>query len=110
MNESRAASHESLIKYKVKFYKKGYMVYISHLDLMKLFRRALRRSGLPYVLTGGFNPRVKISMPKALKVGTESDSEEMELWLKERRTPEEIREALNKEMPEGIGVLEIVAA
>ncbi|GAG09244.1 unnamed protein product, partial [marine sediment metagenome] len=76
------------IRYNATFEKKGSMVYISHLDLMTLFRRAIRRANLPFVLTKGFTPRVKISMPKALKVGSESTSEEMSFWLEEKNEPE----------------------
>jgi radical SAM-linked protein len=95
------------VRYDAIFCKKGSMVYISHLDLMALFRRAMRRADLPFVLTEGFTPRVKISMPKALKVGKESDREEMSFWLSEEREPGELLEKLNKELPEGVKVLEI---
>ncbi|HPN72615.1 MAG TPA: DUF2344 domain-containing protein, partial [Candidatus Omnitrophota bacterium] len=44
-----------LTRYNAVFCKKGDMVYISHLDLMTLFRRAIRRAGLPFFLTGGFS-------------------------------------------------------
>lgn len=83
------------------------MVYISHLDLMALFRRAVRRSDLPFILTEGFTPRVKISMPKALKVGVESGSEEMSFWLDGDRGGEELQKTLNKELPVGIRILKI---
>jgi radical SAM-linked protein len=96
------------IKYNATFEKKGSMVYISHLDLMTLFRRAIRRAGLEFVLTRGFTPRVKISMPKALKVGKESNSEEMSFWLTEDKDPEELAEAINEQLPEGVRILEVV--
>ena len=95
------------IKYSAKFYKKGDLVYVSHLDLMRLFRRAIRRADFPFFLTGGFTPRVKISMPRALKLGKESDSEEFEFWLVEERDPAALIEALNSELPEGVKVTEI---
>ena len=83
------------------------MVFISHLDLMNLFRRSIRRSGLPFVLTSGFSPRVRISMPKALKLGAESKKEEMTIWLAEEERPENIKEVLNRELPEGIAIREV---
>jgi radical SAM-linked protein len=95
------------IKYDATFQKKGNMVYISHLDLMTLFRRAIRRADLSFVLTSGFTPRVKISMPKALKVGKESASEELAFWLTEERNPEELTRVINEQLPEGVKVLEI---
>ena len=39
------------------FQKTGNAVYISHLDLMRLFQRAFKRAGLPLTHTQGFNPR-----------------------------------------------------
>jgi len=99
-----------IIKYSAIFYKKGNMVYISHLDLMKLFRRAMRRADLPFVLTGGFTPRVKISMPKALKLGKESEREDMEFWLTEEKDHAELMEAINHELQEGVRVFEVVRA
>ncbi|MFH1837466.1 MAG: TIGR03936 family radical SAM-associated protein [Candidatus Omnitrophota bacterium] len=91
-----------MFKYSATFYKKGNMVYISHLDLMSLMRRAIRRADLPFVLSKGFTPRVKISMPRALSLGKESDSEEAIFYFKEEIPPEEARSKLNKEFPEGI--------
>ncbi|HNX91153.1 MAG TPA: TIGR03936 family radical SAM-associated protein, partial [Candidatus Omnitrophota bacterium] len=74
-------------KYRLNFYKKGDMVYISHLDLMSLFRRAIRRARLPFVLTQGFTPLVRISMPVALKLGKESEKEELTVWFSEKIDP-----------------------
>jgi len=96
-----------LTKYNAVFCKKGDMIYISHLDLMKLFRRAIRRADLPFFLTGGFSPRVKISMPKALKLGVESETEEIALWLTEHRAQREVMDSVNRCLPEGIKLLTI---
>jgi radical SAM-linked protein len=95
------------IKYQLAFCKKGDMVYISHLDLMKLFRRAVRRTGLPFFLTEGFTPRVKLSMPRALKLGAESEQEEMALWLTDRVSGDKIKQDINSQLPEGIKILTV---
>jgi radical SAM-linked protein len=95
------------IKYQLTFCKKGDMVYISHLDLMKLFRRAVRRTGLPFFLTEGFTPRVKLSMPRALKLGAESEQEEMALWLTDRVSGDKIKQDINSQLPEGIKILTV---
>lgn len=96
-----------LTKYNAFFCKKGDMVYISHLDLMTLFRRAIRRADLPFFLTGGFSPRVKISMPKALKLGVESENEEISLWLTENVPEGEVMNLMNKCLPEGVKIISI---
>ena len=41
---------------RILFEKKGNAVWISHLDLMRLFQRAFKRAGLPLTHTQGFNP------------------------------------------------------
>jgi radical SAM-linked protein len=94
-----------MTKYYANFYKKEAMVYISHLDLMMLMRRAIRRADLPYVLTEGFTPRVKISMPKALKLGVESGDEEIFFWLRNELDELEVKNRLNGQLPEGIKIL-----
>jgi len=91
-----------MIKYDVVFKKIGDMVYISHLDLMLMFRRAIRRSGMPFVLTKGFSPRVKISIPKALKLGVSSETEVMSLWLIREVDRDAVIKAINSELPEGV--------
>jgi len=94
-------------KYRLNFYKKGDMVYISHLDLMSLFRRAIRRARLPFVLTQGFTPLVRISMPVALKLGKESEKEELTVWFSEKIDPCVVMEKLNNQLPEGIKILDM---
>jgi len=96
-----------MLRYDAIFKKKGDMVFISHLDLMTLFRRAIRRSNLLFVLTEGFTPRVKISIPAALKLGRESENEKLSLWLKKKMDEKEIKEAINLELPSGIKITEI---
>jgi len=83
------------------------MVFISHLDLMSLFRRSIRRADLPFVLTGGFSPRVKISMPEALKLGRESEEEVLGFKLDKELDTAFIMKKLNDELPEGIRLFEV---
>lgn len=82
------------------------MIYISHLDLMRLFMRALQRAALPVKITEGFNPHPKLSIKRALKLGVESENEEAAIVLKEFIRPEEFRQRLNKHLPEGIFIKE----
>ena len=51
------------------FSKKGAMKYIGHLDLMRLFTRAMRRANLPLKMSEGFSPHPKLSFKRALKLG-----------------------------------------
>ncbi len=80
------------------------MRYISHLDLMRLFHRALRRAGLPVAITRGFSPRIKMSIMKALKLGVESRSEVALFYMNEALSPREFIARLNAKLPDGIKV------
>lgn len=91
---------------RVFFSRKGYIRFISHLDLMRAFERALRRSGLPLRMTGGFNPRPRISFPLALAVGWEAEREVMEFELDLWVPPDEAGRRLQEQMPNGLEILE----
>lgn len=86
------------------FSKKGLMKYISHLDLMRLLTRAMRRCELPLEFTCGFNPHPRLSLKRALKLGLESENEEATIVLKELINYEEFRERLQRQLPEGIQI------
>ena len=88
------------------FAKTGAMRYISHLDLMRLFMRALRRADLPIKITEGFSPHPKFSIKRALKLGLESDKEEATVVLKEQISPEDFKDKLQRQLPEGIYIRE----
>jgi radical SAM-linked protein len=81
------------------------MRFLSHLDLVRLFHRATRRAGLPVEVTKGFSPRLKVNILRALKLGLESESEEVVFYLEKDMTPQKMAEAINKKLPEGIKVL-----
>lgn len=83
------------------------MKYISHLDLMRLFIRALRRADFALKMTEGFSPHPKLSIKRALKLGLESDNEEASIILKEEIALEEFKERLQKQLPQGIEVKDV---
>jgi len=83
------------------------MRYISHLDLMRLFMRAMRRADLPLKMTEGFSPHPKLSIKRALKLGLESDNEEASIVLKELIEPQDFKERLQRQLPEGIFIKEV---
>ena len=90
------------------FEKKGNAVWISHLDLMRVFQRSFKRAGLPLTHTQGFNPRPSVSIALPLSVGVESDCEILDFDLDGKTASnEEIREKLNDALVEGVRVLEV---
>lgn len=87
------------------FSKTGRAVYISHLDLYRLFQRAVKRCKLPVWETQGFNPHVYITFALPLALGTEGVCESLDTRLTEELTFDEVRERLNAVLPGGIRVL-----
>lgn len=80
------------------------MKYISHLDLMRLFVRSMRRARLPLKLTEGFSPHPKFSIKQALKLGVESMHEEATVMLTAPVPPQEFTERLQLQLPKGIAI------
>ena len=89
------------------FSKKGLMRYISHLDLMRLFMRAMRRAELPLKMSEGFSPHPKLSLKRALKLGVESEHEEASILLRFPVAPVDFKNRLQKQLPEGIQVKDV---
>ena len=80
------------------------MKYITHLDLMRFWERALRRAGLPVAYSEGFTPHPQISLAAPLPVGTTSDAELMDVFLSERVTPKAFLSTAASQLPPGIAL------
>ena len=90
------------------FEKTGKAVWMSHLDLMRLFQRAFKRAGLALTHTQGFNPRPSVSIALPLSVGVESICELLDFDLDGTPVPcEEICGRLNNSLVEGVRVLQV---
>jgi radical SAM-linked protein len=90
------------------FEKTDNAVWISHLDLMRLFQRAFKRAGLPLTHSGGFTPRPQVSIALPLSVGVESKCELLDFDLDGQLPPmDEIRNRLNAALVPGIQVLDV---
>ena len=93
---------------RILFEKKGNAVWISHLDLMRLFQRAFKRAGLPLTHTQGFNPRPSVSIALPLSVGVESCCELLDFELDGEKIANRIvRGKLNDYLVPGIRVLKV---
>ena len=93
------------------FEKTGNAVWISHLDLMRVFQRAFKRAGLPLTHTQGFNPRPSVSIALPLSVGTQSHCELLDFDLDgESVSCDEICNRLNSALIDGVRVLQVYEA
>ena len=90
------------------FEKYGRAVWISHLDLMRLFQRAFKRAGLLLKHTQGYNPRPSVSIALPLSVGVESHCELLDFELEgEQVSNEEVLERLNPCLVDGVRGLQV---
>jgi len=78
--------------------------YISHLDVMRLWQRALRRAGMPLVYSQGFNPHPRISIAAPLAVGVTSEGELMDVFLQRKVSAEFFAKAMGQQLPAGVSI------
>ena len=90
------------------FEKTGDAVWMSHLDLMRLFQRAFKRAGLNLEHSQGYNPRPMVSIALPLSVGVESVCELLDFELEGQELPcSEILERLRGALVAGVTVKDV---
>lgn len=82
--------------------------YITHLDLMRFWERALRRAAIPIAYSEGFSPHAQISLAAPLAVGTTGDAELMDVWLAEPMPPRALTRAVSPQLPPGLSIVSAV--
>lgn len=98
---------------RITFAKGEEIKYISHLDLMRLWERALRRARVPLAYSHGFNPRPQMAVAAPLPVGFTSRGEVMDVVLERRFSPynavstSEFARCLTPHLPPGLALLSV---
>lgn len=95
------------MKLRVKFNKGEEVRFISHLNLVKTFLRALARSNLPVAYSEGFSPHPRVSFGPSLPLGMKSKSEFADIITEGEITPREFKERLNAHVVPGMEILEV---
>ena len=90
-----------------KFKKYGPIVYIGHLDIMRFFQKAIRRSGIDASYTEGFSPHLKLSFAQPLSVGVETDGDYFDLEMNSLPDMETLVSKMNEQCVEGIEILNV---
>jgi radical SAM-linked protein len=91
---------------RLRFTKTGVMSLLSHLELIHLFTRAVRRAGIPILYSRGFHPHPKFSFATALSVGVASRAEYMDMEIATGFGAPRTMQALNRALPAGMEILE----
>ena len=100
-------NQEKVQRLRVWFGKHGEMALVSHLDLVRLYDRAVRRASLPIAYTGGFHPNPRIMIANALPLGATSDGEIVDFELTQAMDVEQFKERLASQLPEDIPVYQV---
>lgn len=94
------------VRARLRFAKRGAMRYLSHLELLTVFTRAVSRGGVPVLFSQGFHPHPRFSFAAATSVGVESSAEYLDMIIAGGIGANEIMERLNRALPTGIEILE----
>lgn len=92
---------------RVFYEKKGMAKFISHLDTVHLFTRAIKRAKIPIWFTEGFNPHAFLTFAMPLSLGTESYCETVDIRLMQEEDLDELTERLNNALPPDVHVSKI---
>lgn len=93
-------------KIRLRFRKAGNLRLVSHIDLLHVFERMLRRAALPFARTQGFHPKPCLVFAHALALGVAGLDEVVELELDEPIPADEVLERLNHQAPPGLKFLQ----
>ena len=91
-------------RFRIGYAKGAVMRFTSHLDLMRSWERALRRSGLPLAFSQGHHPHLKMSFGPPLPLGHRSRAEVLDLEFS-RPPGVDLGERLDAVLPEGLEVV-----
>lgn len=92
---------------RIRFSRGEAVKYITHLDMMRFWERALRRAGIPLAYSPGFTPHPRISLAAPLPIGVTSEAELMDIFLTKRISPHSFIQATSRQLPPGIDILEV---
>jgi len=92
---------------RLKFGRGPQLKFLSHLDLMRLWERVFRRSGVDLAYSEGFSPHPRISLAAPLALGVTSKAELMDIFLNRRTTPDNFLQKVAPQLPDGISIIDI---
>ena len=79
----RLTDTPTLFRLRVRYGKRDRLKYLGHLEVIHTIERIVRRAGLPYAVTQGFSPHMRVGFSSALPVGTSSTCEWYDLFMTE---------------------------
>ena len=92
---------------RIRFCRGQEVKFISHLDIMRLWQRALHRAGVSLAYSEGFSPHPRISLAAPLPVGVTSQAELMDIVGTKWVSPHWFTAAVSQQLPLGIEILQV---
>ena len=92
---------------RIRFSRGDELKFISHLDIIRLCERALRRAHIPLAYSEGFSPHPRISLAAPLSVGTTSEAELMDVTVANRVSPHWFAAAAGQQLPAGMAIRDV---
>ena len=92
---------------RVRFCRGNEIKFISHLDIMRLWQRALHRAGIALAYSEGFSPHPRISLTAPLSLGMTSEAELMDVFCTKWVSPHFFTKAVSQQLPQGIEILQV---
>ncbi|MBI2252651.1 MAG: TIGR03960 family B12-binding radical SAM protein [Armatimonadetes bacterium] len=106
-DKSRQNQSLSLQRIRIKYKKNHPINFISHLDLIRVFKRALQRANLPVSYTNGIHPRMRLNFSYPLPIGATSQTEYLDLEFDKKYFLKELNEKISSQLPEGLKISKI---
>lgn len=94
-------------RFRLWYAKIGPSVYLSQLELQRIFERAFRRARLPLSFSRGFHSAPMLSFARALPVGVGSVCEWMDFFVREPLDISGLPACLDAQLPQGMRVVRI---
>ncbi|MGD0794463.1 MAG: TIGR03936 family radical SAM-associated protein [Dehalococcoidales bacterium] len=92
---------------RVRFSRGEEIKYISHLDLLRLWQRALVRAEIALAYSEGFSPHPRMSLAAPLALGVTGEAELMDIFLAKWASPHTFTAAMSRQLPPGIKIEQV---
>jgi len=90
---------------RIRFRRGEEIKFISHLDIMRLWERALHRAQISLAYSEGFSPHPRLSLAAPLAVGITSEAELMDVFIARLVSPHWFTAVVSQQLPPGIEIL-----
>jgi len=92
---------------RIKFGRGAEVKFISHLDITRLWQRAMRRADIELAYSEGFNPHPRISLAAPLALGVTSEAELMDIYTSRFISQHAFAACGSRQLPPGIEIIQV---